>query len=198
MRIRNKTDIGWLNGGGIRADINAGDITYKDIISVQPFGNSLCIIKAKGQAILDALEFSSRYVQKQYSASDGSAIGETGGFAQVSGLKYTIDTSVSPSIETDDTGYFTAVTGERRVRDVMVVRDDGSEEPLDPEAEYTICGATFTLIHGGDGQTAFADAELVADEVTVDYMNLADFIVEDLKGVIGDEYAKPQGRITVR
>ena len=198
MRIRNKTDIGWLNGGGIRADINAGDITYKDIISVQPFGNSLCIIKAKGQAILDALEFSSRYVQKQYSASDGSAIGETGGFAQVSGLKYTIDTSVSPSIETDDTGNFTAVTGERRVRDVMVVRDDGSEEPLDPEAEYTICGATFTLIHGGDGQTAFADAELVADEVTVDYMNLADFIVEDLNGVIGDEYAKPQGRITVR
>ena len=198
MRIRNKTDIGWLNGGGIRADINAGDITYKDIISVQPFGNSLCIIKAKGQAILDALEFSSRYVKKQYSASDGSAIGETGGFAQVSGLKYTIDTSVSPSIETDDTGNFTAVTGERRVRDVMVVRDDGSEEPLDPEAEYTICGATFTLIHGGDGQTAFADAELVADEVTVDYMNLADFIVEDLNGVIGDEYAKPQDRITVR
>ncbi len=198
MRIRNKTDIGWINGGSIRADIGAGDITYKDVLSVQPFGNSVCIIRAKGQAILDALEFTSRHTLKQYSTSDGSAIGENGAFAQVSGLKYTIDTSIEPSIETDDMGRLTAITGERRVRDVMVVRDDGSEEPIDPEAEYTICGATFAMIQGGDGLTAFDDAELVADEVTMDYMNLAYFIREDLNGMVGEEYASPQGRITVR
>lgn len=198
LRIRNKTDIGWINGGGIRASIDAGDVTYRDILAVQPFGNSTCIIKAKGQAILDALEFTSRNTQKAYRASDGTAIGESGGFAQVSGLKYTIDTSAQPTIETDAKGALVSISGERRVKDVMLVRDDGSEEKLDPEAEYTLCGSTFVLVQGGDGLTAFADAELIADEVVVDYVNLADYIRENLSGVIGEEYAGPQGRITVK
>ena len=56
-RAMGETDIAFVNGGGIRAKIPAGDITFGQIISVHPFGNSLCVAEVTGQQILDALEF---------------------------------------------------------------------------------------------------------------------------------------------
>lgn len=50
------TDICLVNGGAIRDDIEKGDVTYGDVLGVQPFNNDLCIIQATGQQILDALE----------------------------------------------------------------------------------------------------------------------------------------------
>ena len=79
-------DIAFVNGGGIRADIEVGDITYGDIIAVHPYGNTLCAVEATGQEILDALEMASRSAMAE--VSDGeNAVGENGGFLQVSGLE---------------------------------------------------------------------------------------------------------------
>lgn len=80
-------DIAFVNGGGIRADLSAGDITYGDIIAVHPYGNTLCVVEATGQEILDALEMASRSVMAEISDGE-NAVGENGGFLQVSGLKY--------------------------------------------------------------------------------------------------------------
>ena len=55
-RAMGNTDIAFVNGGGIRANIEEGDITYGQIIKVHPFGNALCTVEASGQEILDALE----------------------------------------------------------------------------------------------------------------------------------------------
>ena len=49
-------DIGFMNGGGIRAGIEAGDITYEDALSVFPYGNMICMAEVSGQKIKDALE----------------------------------------------------------------------------------------------------------------------------------------------
>ncbi|WP_069998631.1 5'-nucleotidase C-terminal domain-containing protein [Cellulosilyticum sp. I15G10I2] len=49
-------DVALTNGGGIRASIEAGDITKKDIITVLPFGNYIATLDVTGQEILDALE----------------------------------------------------------------------------------------------------------------------------------------------
>ena len=76
-------DVALVNGGGIRTDILAGDITYDDIISVHPFGNELCMVEATGQQILDALEMGARVTPE-----------ENGGFLQVSGLTYEIHTDM--------------------------------------------------------------------------------------------------------
>lgn len=177
-------DIGFSNGGGIRADIVPGDITYNDTLSVFPFGNMGCVIRATGQQILDALEMSVRdYPQ------------ESGSFMQVSGLTYTIDASVSSSVETDDKGNFLRVSGPRRVSEVMV-----GEAPLKPEESYTLASHNYMLKSAGSGMTMFQGCELLRDEVISDVDLLSAYIQDNLGGSIGEEYADPagQGRITIK
>ena len=75
IRAAAGTDIAVMNGGGIRAGLRAGEITYGDVLSVFPFGNHLRTIEVTGQQLLDALELSVSKLPE-----------ENGGFLQVSGL----------------------------------------------------------------------------------------------------------------
>ncbi len=183
-RIQTGADIGIVNGGGIRVNIASGDITLENIYSVFPFNNSVCVIAVTGQQILDALEWGARL-----------APGENGGFLQVSGLSYEIDTSVPSSCTFDENGLFTGITGTRRVKNVFV-----GEEPIDPRKAYTLASHDYMLLEHGDGFTMFDGAPLLQDFVKLDNQLLIDFIVDNLGGVIGEEYADPygQGRITVK
>ncbi len=190
-------DIALVNGGGIRADIAAGEITYGDIISVHPYGNTLCVAKATGQEILDALEMASRSCL--HDADDGeSAVGENGGFLQVSGLKYTIDTSVEPTVETDEQGNFISCGANRRIKDVMVLGKDGSYTELLPDKVYTVASHNYLIKEGGDGLNMFKDNELIINEGMKDYEILITYLTDGLNGTVGDEYAQPQGRIEVK
>lgn len=182
------TDIAFVNGGGIRANIEAGDITYGQIIAVHPFGNSACSIEVKGQQVLDALELGA-------SASPN----ESGGFLQVSGLKYTIDPNVPSPVVLDEHKQFVKVEGERRVKDVMIIKADGTCEPIDPEKTYTLASHNYMLKSGGDGYTMFKGSKVLQDEVMIDNQVLITYIRDYLKGVVGEDYANPygQGRITV-
>ncbi|MEE0434554.1 MAG: 5'-nucleotidase C-terminal domain-containing protein [Peptococcaceae bacterium] len=185
-------DIGFINGGGVRDDIAAGDVTYGDIIAVHPFGNMACMAEVSGQQILDALELGAMYA--------GTA--ESGGFLQVSGLTYTINTAVPSSVVLDDNGAFVKVAGERRVSDVEVQnRDTGAYEPLDPNATYTLASHNYMLKQGGDGFSMFGadNINLLLDETMVDSEVLIDYVQQNLGGVIGDAYADlyGQGRIHI-
>ena len=188
-------DIGMCNGGGIRADLKSGDITYKDIISVNPYGNTLCVVKVTGAEILDMLEYFCRAVQSEYK-KDGKAYGEDGCFQQVSGLSFTVDTSVPGSAEADETDAFTGVSGARRVSDVKVLRD-GVYTPIDPEATYTLAGHNYMIKNGGSGMLHFlAGHELVIDESCADYQVLIDYI-----GMLGGDltqYKAADSRITIK
>ena len=176
-------DIAMMNGGGIRQDIAAGDVTYGDIIKVHPFGNQLCVIKATGQQIIDALEWGVHAVP-----------GEFGGFLQVSGLSYEVDLSVPSGCVTDENGLFVRVDGEYRVKNVCV-----GNEPIDPNALYTVAGTDYTFINHGDGHTAFDGAELIMDRIKLDNQALLEYIVDKLEGRISDKYAdlRGEGRITI-
>ena len=190
-------DIALVNGGGIRADISAGEITYGDILSVHPYGNSLCVAKATGQEILDALDMASRSCLS--SADDGeNAVGENGGFLQVSGLKYTIDTSVESTVETDEQGNFLSCGDGRRVKDVMVLEKDGSYTALVPDRVYTVASHNYLIKQGGDGLNMFMDNELTIDEGMTDYEILMTYLTDELNGTVGDAYALPQGRIEIK
>ena len=183
FRDQSGADIGIANGGGVRVSIAAGDITMNDILRVFPFGNSLCMVEATGQQILDALEWGSHGLP-----------GESGGFLQVSGLSYEIRTDIESPCVTDLNGMFVGVEGERRVQNVLV-----GGEPIDPERTYTLASHDFMLLNSGDGFTMFRDSPLLLDCVKEDNQLLIDYIVETLGGDIGEEYANPygQGRITV-
>ena len=181
FRDQGHADIGWANGGGIRANIQSGDITLGQILSVHPFGNMLCVAEVTGQQILDCLEWNSREVP-----------GESGGFLQVSGLTYEIHTYIDSSVTMDSNGMFTGVDGEYRVKNVMV-----GDEPLDLEKTYTLASHDYMLINNGDGNTMFKDANFLQTSGKVDNQVLMDYITETLGGEIPDEYSDPygQGRI---
>lgn len=194
-RYAAKSDIAVVNGGGIRAGLPAGDITFDNVVAVHPYGNTLACCECTGQDILDALEFAYRATQPK--ASDGTnAIGECGGFLSVSGLKCTIDTSIPSSIKVDDKGMFVEVSGARRVKDVMVLNAKGEYVPIDPKATYTLASQNFTLKQCGDGFTMFADKKYVIGEGEADYQMLTNYI-ESLKGDLS-KYSAPGNRITVK
>ena len=189
------TDIAFVNGGGIRATIKKGDITTANMISVHPYGNALCSCYATGAEILDALEHSVVNTAAT-AASDGKAVGESGGFLQVSGIKFTVDTSIPSSVKKDDKGLFVAVEGERKVKDVYVEKD-GEWTPIDPEATYTVACHNYMLQDMGDGYTMFADNQYILDNVMLDNQVIITYICDFLGGNVGEEYSAPQGRITI-
>ena len=180
-RDQSGADIAFVNGGGIRVKIAAGDITLNDILKVHPFGNALCVVEATGQQILDALEWGSRVVPE-----------ETGGFLQVSGLTYEIHTYIENSCTADENGLFTGVAGEYRVKNVKVGGED-----LDVNKTYTLACHDYLLKNAGDGFTMFQQDTLLQDSVKLDNQVLIDYITGTLNGVVGEAYANPygQGRI---
>lgn len=195
-RAMSGADIAFVNGGGIREDLPKGDVTYADVLKVHPFGNSLCMVEATGQEIMDALEWGCRFTEAEY-AENGQAKGESGGFLQVSGLKYTIDTSVSTTTTQDENGMFNGVDGKYRVCDVEVMNQDGKYEPLDLKKTYTVASHNYTIKDNGDGCSMFSDNKLLIDEGMADYQMLISYIQENLSGKLGD-YAQPAGRITIK
>ena len=170
-------DIAFANGGGIRADIEEGDITYEEIINVHPFGNEICMIETTGQDILDALEVGAC----EYPV-------ENGGFLQVSGLSYTIDPSIPSSVVFNERGQFVKVDGKYRVTEVMV-----GNEPLVLNKTYTLASHNYMIKNGGDGYTMFMDDKIIKDSVVIDNGALINYITENLNGVISDEYKNPKG-----
>ena len=177
-------DIGIVNGGGVRAGIKSGNITYNDTLTVHPFGNMGCVVEVTGQQIKDALEMASRNYPK-----------ESGGFLQVSGLKYTIKTSVSSSVQVDEKGNFVKVAGAYRVADIMI-----GDSPLDTSKVYTVASHNYMLKMAGDGMTMFKNSKVIRDDVMTDVDILSAFIRNNLGGNVGNDYADPagQGRITIQ
>lgn len=177
-------DIGLSNGGGVRANISAGNITYNDTLTVFPFGNMGCVVEATGQQIKDALEMASR-----------NCPDENGGFLQVSGLTYTINTSVASTVQVDEKNNFVKVSGAYRVSDIMV---GGS--PLDVNKTYTVASHNYMLKSAGDGMTMFKGCNVIRDDVMTDVDLLSAYIHTNLGGNVGTDYANPagQGRITIK
>ena len=176
-RALSNADIAFVNGGGIRKQIEAGDITLDDIYSVHPFGNTMCVIRVTGQQVLDALEWGARAVPS-----------ENGGFLQVSGLTYEIHTGVASSAEKDENGMFTRVSGEYRVKNVMV-----GGQPLELDKTYTLASHNYMLLGHGDGYTMFDGCEVLGEDMMVDNQVLITYITTTLGGVVGEQYANPYG-----
>ena len=175
-------DIGLSNGGGVRVDIKTGTITYEDTLAVFPFGNMGCVVEATGQQI-NALEMGAKNYPE-----------ESGGFMQVSGLTYTIDSSVKSSVKTDDKGNFISVDGPYRVTDIQV-----GGQPIDLNKTYTVASHNYMLKSGGDGMTMFNGCNVIKDDVMVDVDVLSSYI-QSLGGTVTADYADPagQGRIVIR
>ena len=180
IRVQTGADTAFIGGGGVRADIPAGDITREDVLTVMPFSNDIVVAEVTGQQILYGLEYGVRGLPE-----------ETGGFMQVSGITYEIDTSIPSSVTLDENNMFSGVAGDYRVKNVTVCG-----EPIDLEKKYTIASESYYLGDGGDGLAMFSKDDIIA-VMMVDNEALTDYISETLGGVVGEEYSDPygQGRI---
>lgn len=198
-RIMSEAQIGFTNGGGIREDLKAGDITYSDIKAIHPFGNKIDTALVTGQTLADYLEFASCRVDKDYyEEKDGTLVpkGENGGFAHVSGMKYTVDTSIPTPVVFDEKNMFVKVDGERRVKDIKVLEEN---EYVDIQMDkfYLVASHNYYLEECGDGANMFKDIKIIKKDLMLDYECLANYIVDVLKGHLKEKYSAPEGRITI-
>ena len=162
-------DVAIMNGGGIRADVPAGDWTFKTCKQVSPFGNVACLMSVTGKQIQDALEFAARFA-----GEDGK---ENGGFLQVAGATYEIHTDIPNTVQTDEKNvWIGSATGTPRVQNVKIYdKASGSYLPLDPGATYALAGMNYTLRNLGDGFAMFDGAELIKDYVSEDYLVMSSY-----------------------
>lgn len=180
-----EVDAAFTNGGGIRATIKEGDITKRDVFNVLPFFNTLAVAEVTGEQLLEILEASSYCTPTA-----------VGGFPQVAGIEYTIDTTVEfdQGEQYPDSTYYGPASIKR-----VTIQTVGGEE-FDPEAVYHIATNDF-LAAGGD--TCYTLKSLDADknksiEVFLDEA-LMDYIAEELGGkVTAEQYGEPAGRITIK
>ena len=156
-------------------------------MACMPFLNKVAIIEATGEDILNALETVVR----------GWPV-EEGGFPQVSGLTFVLDSAVKSTVVIDSNGLFNRVAGARRVRDVKVLVN-GEYQPLDPQHRYTIGSTAYVLLMGGDAvnfpsrRRLPLPAWMAEDAVDIDL--LEHYLKVTLEGQVPDIYQKPQGRI---
>ena len=162
-------DLAIMNGGGIRADVDAGDWSFKTCKQVSPFGNVACLMSVTGKQIQDALEFGARFV--------GPEGKENGGFLHVAGATYEIHTDIPNTVLTDDKNvWMGSATGTPRVQNVRIYnKKTGAYEPLDLNRTYALAGMNYTLRNLGDGFAMFDGAELIKDYVSEDYLVMSTY-----------------------
>lgn len=172
-------DVALSNGGGIRASVPAGDISMNTLYTVFPYGNTLTLVTITGEQLLEVIE-----------ASTFSTPTAIGGFPQIAGAEFTVNTAVAyenGEQYPDSTYYAPAKPGSR----VTITSVGG--KAFDPDANYTVVVNSFQA-EGGDTYYVLTEGSYVQDTGIVDAEALISY-VDSLGGVIGQEYASPQGRI---
>jgi len=162
-----KADIGMENGGGIRNDIMAGDITYGDIIGMLPYDNTLRRISVTATQLKEMLTRCTALVP----VLDGN-------FPQCSGLRFTIHSK------------------SHTVSDIQIQQANGSYAPIDMKRTYSVALTNYNH-EGGGFFDCFKKCPVLEESSLRYYEALADYLGKVLGGSTGKTYAKPQGRITI-
>lgn len=170
MRYVMDADLGFCNGGGIRANIEAGDVTYAQVIDMLPFDNRIVKIQATGAQVTEML----RLCTQNLPAEDGE-------FPQVSGLRFSVHVVDG---------------GGNSISSVEVLQADGTYAPINPTAIYTIGTSDYCAYRGGL-HNAFAGCT-VLEESFIRYRDLlVPYVTEVYGGNVPPQYATAQGRITI-
>ena len=186
VRYAMDADVGYMNGGGLRAAIQNGDITFNDLLSVFPFNNTVVLAEVSGQTLKDMMEMA----VMSWPAEDGS-------FPHLSGITFSVNTAIPSSVVVNELEEFVEISGEYRVYDIEVFdKETGKYEPLSLSKTYTLAASNYFLLEYGSGMTMLKDAKIIQNEGMLDVEALERYIVEALDGTIGEEYAEVKNNIT--
>lgn len=181
-----RNNFAFINGGGVRATIKAGNITLKDVLSVQTFNNVYETYKTKGLNIRNALENSVRELPVRTEGGvDFATEANYGGYLQASkGIKFAVDTTIPSPVQKDSKNFFTGVSGKRRVHSIQVAttyNNDGEPtawEALSDTKEYTFGCISYVVEENGDGHNEFKlgeDTTKVTEEYFLDYQIVSNY-----------------------
>ena len=166
-RYAMKADIGFENGGGIRNDIEAGDITYGDIIGMLPYDNTLRRISVTATQLKEMLTRCTSLVPML-----------DGNFPQCSGLRFTVHSK------------------SHTVSDIEIQQEDGSYAPIDMQRSYSVALTNYNH-EGGGFFDSFKKCPVLQESTLRYYEALSDYLTKVLGGSTGEAYAQPQGRIKI-
>lgn len=179
LMVETGAQIALQNGGGIRADIDEGEISLGEVINVLPFGNLVATFELSGADVIAALENGVSQValdENNVPMVDGAA----GRFPQVGGLRFTFDATQEP--------------GSRIVS--VEVWQDGEYVEIDPDAMYTVASNDF-MLQGGDGYEILETNAVNAydqgrplDQVVADYISANSPITVEIEGRITHQPAE--------
>lgn len=179
-------DIGFINGGNLRAEIAAGDITFNDLLNVLPFNNSVVLAEISGQTLKDMMEMAMRVWPE-----------ENGAFPHLSGITFSVNTAIPSSVVLSAEEEFDGVLGEYRVYDIKIFDQETEQyEPIDLTETYTIAATNYYLLECGSGMKMLENAVILQNDGYLDVEALERYIAEELGGVVGQPYAEAAVNIT--
>ena len=179
-------DIGYINGGSLRADVPAGDVTFNNLLNVLPFNNTIVLAEISGQTIKDMIEMTMMYYP-----------GEGGAFPHLSGLTFSFNTSIPSSVVLDEYEDFAGVTGQYKVYNIKVYnKDNGTYEPLELDKTYTIAASNYYLLEYGSGLKMLENTKVIQKDGMLDVEALELYIDDKLGGTVGQDYAEAKSNIT--
>ena len=170
IRYVTEADLAFNNGGGFRGEIEPGDVTYGQVITMLPFDNRLVKIQATGAKVLEMLQLCMQNLP-----------GESSEFPQVSGIRFTVQVVEG---------------GDNVITSAEVLQPDGSYVPVNPSATYTI-GLTDYCAYNGGFHNVFADCTVLQSSLTLYRDVLVPYINQVYGGNVPPQYAQPQGRINI-
>ena len=180
--------VGIINGGALRASIEPGDITMREINTVLPFDNTIAVVYVTGAELLEALE-----------ASTFATPQPQGSYPQTSGLTFTLDTTrpyaqgSMYSIDGKESGYYAPASIER----VTITSVNGTA--FDPEALYAVVtnnycaagGDTYNIFNRAISEGSGFDSGMFLGEALVDYITSV-----QMGTVTAEAYGEPRGSQT--
>ncbi|MBR4839135.1 MAG: bifunctional metallophosphatase/5'-nucleotidase [Paludibacteraceae bacterium] len=166
FRIIVGSNIGMTNGGGVRSEVNAGELKMGDIIDLLPYDNYLYEVEVEGSTIALLL---TKCIQNLPL--------EDGDFPQVSGIKFDINAAA------------------HQVSNIKILNPTTNQyEPIKMNGLYTIATTDY-CITGGGFRGVLKDSKVTKTGLMIYSEALVEYISNNLNGHIGKEYAEPQGRI---
>lgn len=178
------------NGGNLRADVPAGRFDAQALAEVLPYPNKISVIYMTGSQLLEALEAAAQGLP--YTEETAAVCAS---FMQVSGMRYTVDTT-----RAYDAGEAYGDSWYRAGSIARVSIDEVNGQPFDAAAEYAVITHNANF-NGMDSSYMFAEAAAANEASAITTAVVRDvvwmYLSEELGSVVGGDYEKPQGRITI-
>ena len=172
-------DVAIVCAGEIGDGIPCGEITVADIFATLPVECNLITVHATGEEILYCLEAAYQYLPRENSE-----------FLHVSGVSAVLDMNQNPTVMTDDMGGVAGISGDGRVRDVLI-----GGAPLQADTTYTV---TFSESFSYTVTSILGDNDRATETTVTNRDAWTAYVSDTLSGMVGDTYKNPFGERRIR